>query len=465
MTNNSYDLIVIGGGPGGYVGAIRARQLGLKTALIEREHLGGICLNWGCIPTKSLLRCSEINHLLHELDQYGFSAKDIKFDFKKIIERSRNVSKQLSQGIGHLMKKNKVDVFEGEGLVENKNTVSVKLNKKGEKPVQLKAKHILVATGAHARTFPGLEPDGKHIWTYKEAMVPETLPKSLLVVGSGAIGIEYASFYLNMGADVTLIELLPQILPAEDDEISKFAHKSLTKQGMKILTEAQLKKMTVKNGQVTAEIDQKGKLQTSQFERVILAVGIEANVESLAKVKVKTEKGFVTVNNYCQTSESNIYAIGDIVQGPWLAHKASHEAIIAVEHMAGKKPHPLNRENIPACTYCRPQIASVGLTEKQAKAKGHEVRVGRFSNIGNGKSIAMGETEGMIKTIFDKKTGELLGAHMIGPEVTEMIQGFAIGKTLETTEQELMHTVFPHPTLSEMMHESVLDAYDRVLHM
>jgi dihydrolipoamide dehydrogenase len=452
MADTSFDLVVIGGGPGGYVAAIRAAQLGMKTAVVEREHLGGICLNWGCIPTKALLRCSEINHLLHNLDQFGFSAKDIAFDTKKVVERSRKVAKQLSGGVGFLLKKNKVTVFDGHG-----------------KPVaDLSAKHIIIASGARARVLPGLEPDGKLVWTYKEAMVPPEMPKSVLVVGSGAIGIEFASFYLNMGAAVTVVEVLDRVVPVEDEEISAFARKSFEKQGMKIHTSATVKALKRGANSVTATIEAGGKSFEVTVDRVVAAVGIVGNVEDLGLegTKVRVEKSHILVDKWLATGEPGVYAIGDVVGAPWLAHKASHEGVICVEKIAGSKNvHPLDTGNIPGCTYCMPQIASVGLTEVKAKAEGHEVRVGRFPYIGNGKAIALGEPEGMIKTVFDAKTGELLGAHLIGAEVTELIQGYTIAKTLETTEAELIETIFPHPTLSEMMHESVLDAYKRVIHM
>ncbi len=465
MADTSFDLIVIGGGPGGYVAAIRAAQLGMKTAVVEREHLGGICLNWGCIPTKALLRSSEINHLLHNLDQFGFSAKDVRFDAKKIVERSRKVAKQLASGVSFLLKKNKVAVFDGEGKLAGKGKVAAA---KGGKPVaDLTAKNIIIASGARARTMPGLEPDGKLVWTYKEAMVPEAMPKSVLVIGSGAIGIEFASFYRNMGAEVTVVEVLDRVVPVEDDEISAFARKSFEKQGMKIHTSTTVKGLKRNGNSVTATIEAAGKQSEITAERVVLAIGIVGNVENLGLegTKVRVEKTHILVDKWLATDEPGVFAIGDVVGPPWLAHKASHEGVICVEKIAGLKDvHPLDTGNIPGCTYCMPQIASVGLTERKAKEEGHEIRVGRFPYIGNGKAIALGEPEGLVKTIFDKKTGELLGAHMIGAEVTELIQGYTIAKTLETTEVELMHSIFPHPTLSEMMHESVLDAYGRAIH-
>lgn len=460
---SNFDCIVIGAGPGGYVAAIRAAQLGLKTAIIEKQHLGGICLNWGCIPTKTLLKCSEVNHLLHNLDQYGFSAEKIQFDFTKIIQRSRDVATKLSGGIAHLLKKNKVEVFMGEGKILGKGSVEFKSDGKTQ---TLSAKNIIIATGAKARILPGFEPDENFVWTYKEAMLPKTMPKSLIVVGSGAIGVEFASFYRNMGAQVTLVEMFERILPAEDAEIADIAHKSFVKQGMVVHTSSQITKITKNKTDLTATLVCNGKEQTIQAEKILMAVGVTANTENLGleKTKVKLEKGLITVNQYCETDEAGIYAIGDVTQGPWLAHKASHEGILAAEKIAGKKVHSLNRSNIPGCTYSMPQIASIGITEKQAKDKGLKVRIGRFPFLANGKALAIGETEGLIKTIFDEKTGELLGAHMIGAEVTEMIQGFAIHKTMEGTEQDLMNTIFAHPTLSEMMHESVLSAYGRAIH-
>lgn len=465
MTEN-FDVVIVGGGPGGYVAAIRASQLGLKTALVEREHLGGICLNWGCIPTKALLRSSEINHLLHRLDEFGFSAKDITFDIKKVVARSRGVAAQLSGGVKGLLKKNKVTVFDGHGKLAGKGKLAVE--KDGKKVADIAAKHIILATGARARVIPGLEPDGKLVWTYKEAMVPDAMPKSLLVVGSGAIGIEFASFYRNMGAEVTVVEVQDRVLPVEDEEISKFAHKAFEKQGMKLLTSTNVKGFKKGKNDVTVTLEQGGKTSEVKVERVIMAVGIVGNVENLGLegTKVKVEKGHIVVNEWLQTDEPGVYAIGDIVGAPWLAHKASHEGVICVEKIAAVKDvHPLKTQNIPGCTYCTPQVASVGLTEKQAIAKGYKVKVGRFSAIGNGKAIALGEADGLVKTVFDEKTGELLGAHMIGAEVTEMIQGYVVAKTMEGTELDLMHTVFAHPTLSEMMHESVLAAYGKVIHM
>ncbi len=462
----SFDLVVLGGGPGGYVAAIRATQLGMKTALVEREHLGGICLNWGCIPTKALLRSSEINHLLHTLDAYGFAADNIRFDLAKIVKRSRAVAGQLSGGVKHLLRKNKVTVFDGQGTLAGPGKMSV--SKDGKPVAELASKHIILATGARARTLPGLEADGKLVWSYKEAMVPPAMPKSLIVIGSGAIGAEFASFYLNLGAQVTLVEVLDRILPVEDAEISAFVRKAFEKQGMKILTEAKVQGLRKGADNVTAVIEAGGKVQEVTADRVISAVGIVGNVEDigLEGTKVKVERAHVVVDQYCRTGEPGIYAIGDLTGAPWLAHKASHEGILCVETIAGVEGvHPMDVLNIPGCTYCRPQVASVGLTEAAAKKAGHELRVGRFPFIGNGKAIAMGEPEGLIKTIFDAKTGELLGAHMVGPEVTEMIQGYTIAKTMETTEEELMQSIFPHPTISEAMHEAVLDAYGRVIHM
>jgi dihydrolipoamide dehydrogenase len=466
MADTNFDLIVLGGGPGGYVAAIRAAQLGMKTAVVEREHLGGICLNWGCIPTKALLRSSEIYHLLHRLDEFGFSAKDISFDPKKIIARSRAVAKRLSDGVAFLMKKNKITVFDGQGALAGAG--KLKVTKDGKAVADLTAKHIILATGARARTLPGLEPDGKLIWTYKEAMVPEKFPKSLLVIGSGAIGIEFASFYRTMGSEVTVVEVLDRVLPVEDAEISAFAHKAFEKQGMKILTSAKVSALKPSKNNVKATIEADGKKSEETFERVILAVGITGNVENIGLdgTKVKVEKGHIVVDEWLRTGEPRVYAIGDVVGAPWLAHKAMHEGVICVEKIAGQKDvHPLDTSRIPGCTYCSPQIASVGLTEAKAKEAGKKVKVGRFPFIGNGKAIALGEDQGLIKTVFDAETGELLGAHMVGAEVTELIQGYTIAKSLETTEAELMHTIFPHPTLSEMMHESVLDAYGRMLHM
>jgi dihydrolipoamide dehydrogenase len=465
MPDQSFDLIVLGGGPGGYVAAIRAAQLGMKTAVVEREHLGGICLNWGCIPTKALLRTSEINHLLHELPQFGFAPVEARFEVDKVVKRSRAVAKQLSSGVAHLLRKNKVSVIDGEGTLAGRNALAV--TKDGKPVGTMTAPHIILATGARARELPGLEADGKLIWTYKDAMVPPAMPKSLLVVGSGAIGIEFASFYLNMGAEVTVVEVVDRVLPVEDEEISGFARKAFEKQGMKILTGATVKSAKKNADRVTLAIEAKGKTEEITVERVISAVGIVGNVEGLALEEqgVKVERTHVVVDGYGQTGVPGLYAIGDLAGPPWLAHKASHEGVICVEKIAGLNDvHPLAIGNIPGCTYCRPQVASVGMTEARAKAAGHEVKVGRFPFIGNGKAIAMGEPEGMVKTVFDARTGELLGAHMVGAEVTEMIQGYTVARTLESTEAELMHTVFPHPTVSETMHEAVLAAYGRAIH-
>lgn len=466
MSNaKTLDLIVIGGGPGGYVAAIRGAQLGMKVAVVEANHLGGICLNWGCIPTKALLRSSEINHLLHNLEQFGFTAKEVSFDIKKIVARSRGVASQLSKGIQHLLKKNKVEVFDGWGKLAGQGKVTVE--KDGKTIAELSSKHIIIATGARARVLPGLEPDGKQVWTYKEAMVPETMPKSLLVVGSGAIGIEFASFYRNLGAEVTVVEVMDRILPVEDEEISAFAHKAFEKQGMKLITGAKVTKLDKSAKSVTATVETAKGKQEITVEKVIMAVGVVGNTENigLEKTKVKIDRGHIVTNEWLATDEPGIYAIGDVTAPPWLAHKASHEGVICVEKIAGVKDvHPMKKQNIPGCTYCSPQIASIGLTEKAAKEKGYKIKVGRFPFIGNGKAIALGEPEGLVKTIFDEKTGELLGAHMVGAEVTEMIQGYGIAKTLETTELDLMHTIFPHPTLSEMMHESVLNAYGKAIH-
>ncbi|MCW8834790.1 MAG: dihydrolipoyl dehydrogenase [Rhodospirillales bacterium] len=466
MAETKFDLLVIGGGPGGYVAAIRAAQLGLKTALVEKEHLGGICLNWGCIPTKALLRSAEVYRNAQHADSYGLKINGLAFDLKKIVDRSRAISKQLNSGVGHLLKKNKVTVFDGFARLLGGGSVEVE---KDGKPVdQLSAKNIILATGARARVFPGLEPDGDKIWTYREALIPAEMPKSLLVVGSGAIGIEFASFYLTMGADVTVVEVLDQIMPVEDAEISQFARKSMEQQGMKIHTGTKVKSLKkVKNG-IVATLESGGKTSEVTVDKVITAVGVTPNTENIGldKAGVKLdEKGFIATDEWCKTSASGVFAIGDVAGAPCLAHKASHEAIICVEKISGQKDvHPLDHSRIPGCTYCHPQVASVGLTEKRAIEKGYKVKVGRFPFMGNGKAIALGEAEGLVKTIFDAKTGELLGAHMVGAEVTELIQGYTVAKTLETTEADLMHTVFPHPTLSEMMHESVLDAYGRAIH-
>jgi dihydrolipoamide dehydrogenase len=465
MADTQFDLIVIGAGPGGYVTAIRAAQLGLKTAVVEREHLGGICLNWGCIPTKALLRSSEVYHLIQRAGEFGLKVDNVSFDLGKIVERSRKVAAQLSNGVKFLLKKNKITVLDGEAKLLSKTTVVVSGKSAGE----YGAKNIVIATGARARSLPGLEADGKLVWSYKEAMVPSAMPKSLLVIGSGAIGIEFASFYRTLGVDVTVVEVMDRVLPVEDEEISALALKAFTKQGMKIITGASVEKLQKGADNVTASIKTKdGKVQTVTVDRVISAVGIVGNVENLGleTVGVKVDRGHIVVNEWAETSVPGLYAIGDVAGPPWLAHKASHEGVIAVERIAGVKGlHPLDVSKIPGCTYCTPQVASVGMTEAKAKAAGREVKVGRFPYIGNGKAIALGDTEGLIKTVFDAKTGELLGAHMIGAEVTELIQGYTIARSLETTEAELMHTVFPHPTLSEMMHESVLDAYGKVMHV
>ena len=462
----NFYVVVIGGGPGGYVAAIRASQLKMKVALVESTHLGGICLNWGCIPTKALLRSSEVHHLIQHADAYGLKIEGkISVDLSKVVQRSRDVAKKLSGGIAHLLKKNKVTVYDGYGKLLGKGQVGVT---KDNKPVAtISGKHIILATGARARVIPGMEPDGKLIWSYREAMVPQSMPKSILVVGSGAIGIEFASFYRNMGVDVTVVEMIDRILPVEDEEISQLARKQFEKQGIKFLTASTVKSVKKSANDITATIESGGKTQEVKADRLISAVGIVGNIENIGieNTKIKVEKGHIIVNEWLQTGEAGIYAIGDVVGAPWLAHKASHEAVICIEKIAGSNDvHPLNRDLIPGCTYSMPQIASVGWTEKKARESGREIKVGRFPFMGNGKAIALGEPEGLVKTIFDAKTGELLGAHMIGAEVTEMIQGFGIAKTGELTEAELMHTIFPHPTLSEMMHESTLDAFGKVIH-
>ncbi len=467
MSQSNFDLVVIGAGPGGYVAAIRAAQLGMKTAIIERENLGGICLNWGCIPTKALLRSAEMYQNMKHAAKYGLSTGEIGFDLQAIVKRSRAVSKQLTGGVGFLMKKNKITVIDGTAKLAGGGKIDV-VGKDGDSSA-VAAKHIIIATGARARSFPGLEPDGKKIWTYREALVPDVMPKSLLVVGSGAIGIEFASFFNTLGAKVTVVEMMDRVMPVEDEEISALARKSFEKQGMTIHTGAKVSGLKSGDSDVAATITLKdGKSSTEKFERVILAVGIVANTENLGLEEggVKVERGDIVIDEFCRTTADNVYAIGDVAGAPALAHKASHEAIICVEKIAGQEGvHPLDRLNIPGCTYCTPQVASVGLTEKAAREAGYDLKIGKFPYQANGKAIALGETEGMIKTIFDVKTGELLGAHMIGTEATELIQGYVIGKTLETTEAELMHTIFPHPTLSEMMHESVLAAFDRALHV
>ena len=466
MTNKEFDVVIIGGGPGGYVAAIRASQLGLKAALVEQEHLGGICLNWGCIPTKALLRSAEVGHLLSNLEEYGFTANDVQFDIRKIVKRSRNVSKQLSEGVAYLLKKNKVAIFEGTGRLNGAGKVQIK---KDGKILVLKATHIILATGARARDLPGFQPDGKSIWTYKEAMVPEKLPKSLLVIGSGAIGIEFASFYRDLGSEVTVVEVMDRILPAEDAEISGFAQKAFENQGMTFHVKATVQSLTAGTDGVTVSIQQSnGKTTTLKVERVILAIGITGNVEGigLEETKVRVDNGHIKVDQWMWTGEPGVYAIGDLVGPPWLAHKASHEAVLCVERIVGiVETQSLNTDNVPACTYCRPQVASIGITEEVAKANGRKVRVGRFSFKANGKAVTLGETDGLVKTVFDAESGELLGAHMVGAEVTELIHGFAVAKTLETTELDLLRTIFPHPTLSEIMHESVLDAYDKAIHI
>ncbi|WP_242122750.1 dihydrolipoyl dehydrogenase [Sphingobium sp. Sx8-8] len=461
----NYDVIVLGSGPGGYVAAIRAAQLGLKTAIVERENLGGICLNWGCIPTKALLRSAEIYHYMSHAKDYGLVAEKISADIEAVVKRSRGVAKQLNQGVTHLMKKNKIAVHMGEGKLVAKGRLSVTKDGKTE---ELTAKNIIVATGARARDLPFAPADGKRVWTYRHAMTPPEMPGKLLVIGSGAIGIEFASFYNDMGANVTVVEMMDRVVPVEDADVSAFLEKALKKQGMTIMTGAGVEKLEVGANGVKAAIKGKdGKIVNGEYSHVIVAIGIVPNTENigLETLGVKTERGHIVTDPSCKTNVDGIWAIGDVTAPPWLAHKASHEGVIAAEAIAGKHPHAMDVRNIPGCTYCHPQIASVGLTEAKAKEAGYEVKVGMFPFIGNGKAIALGEAEGFTKTVFDARTGELLGAHMVGAEVTEMIQGFTIGKTLETTEAELMHTVFPHPTISESMHESVLAAYGRALHI
>ena len=465
MEQQKFDIVIVGGGPGGYVAAIRAAQLGKNVALVEANHMGGICLNWGCIPTKALLRSAEVHTLMKHAGEYGLSVDNIKVDLAKIVARSRAIAEQLANGVKHLMKKNKVTVFNGYAKIVTRGQLSV--SKDDKEFAQLSAPHIVLATGARARSFPGLESDGKLIWTSKEAMIPEQLPKSLLVVGSGAIGIEFASFYNALGVDVTVVEVLDRVLPAEDEEISGLAQKAFEKQGLKIWTKSKVQELKKGDNNVTAVIERDGKTENLTVDRVIVAVGVTGNIENLGleNTKVKTDKGAIVTNEWYQTAEPGIYAIGDVAGAPWLAHKASHEGIICVEKIFGQPDvHPLNRNAIPGCTYCTPQVASIGMTEAKAKAAGREIKVGRFPFMANGKAIALGEPEGLIKTIFDAKTGEVLGAHMIGAEVTEMVQGFAIAKTGELTEAELMHTIFPHPTLSEMMHESTLSAFGKAIH-
>ncbi|MCP4820019.1 MAG: dihydrolipoyl dehydrogenase [Shimia sp.] len=464
MAASNFDVIVIGSGPGGYVAAIRAAQLGQKVAIVERENFGGICLNWGCIPTKALLRSAEVFHLMERASEFGLSADKIGYDLDKVVGRSRAVAKQLSGGVGFLMKKNKVTVVMGEASLPAKGKVAVKTDKGVE---ELTAKNIILATGARARELPGLEADGDLVWTYRHALNPPRMPKKLLVIGSGAIGIEFASFFNTLGAETTVVEVMDRVLPVEDEEISAFAKKKFVKQGMKIMEKAMVKKLDRGKGKVTAHIEVGGKVETQEFDTVISAVGIVGNVENLGleALGVKIDRTHVVTDEYCRTGVDGLFAIGDIAGAPWLAHKASHEGVMVAELIAGGKPHPIKPGSIAGCTYCHPQVASVGMTEAKAKEAGFDIKVGRFPFIGNGKAIALGEPEGLVKTVFDAKTGELLGAHMVGAEVTELIQGYVVGRQLETTEAELMETVFPHPTLSEMMHESVLDAYDRVIHI
>jgi len=464
MASKAFDMIVIGAGPGGYVAAIRGAQLGLNVAIVEREHMGGICLNWGCIPTKAMLRSSEVFHLMHRAKEFGLKAEGISYDLDAVVKRSRGVAKQLNGGVGHLLKKHKVTALMGEATVPAKGKVTVKTDKGTE---ELTAKHIVLATGARARELPGLEADGDLVWTYKHALVPPRMPKKLLVIGSGAIGIEFASFYNTLGADTTVVEVMDRVLPVEDAEISAFAKKAFVKQGMKIMEKATVKQLDRGKGKVTAHIEVGGKVEKQEFDTVISAVGIVGNVEGLGleALGVTVDRSHVVTDEYCRTGVEGLYAIGDIAGAPWLAHKASHEGVMVAELIAGGHPHPVKPESIAGCTYCHPQVASVGMTEAKAKDAGYEIKVGRFPFIGNGKAIALGEPEGLVKTIFDAKTGELLGAHMIGAEVTELIQGYVVGRQLETTEEDLMNTVFPHPTLSEMMHESVLEAYGRAIHI
>ena len=465
MTDNTFDVIILGAGPGGYVAAIRAAQLGMKTAVVEEKHLGGICLNWGCIPTKALLRSAEVLELMRHAKDFGLKADAAAFDFQAIIKRSRAVSRRLNRGVGHLLKKNGVTVLEGRGRLLGGGRLAVTGKAEGTHA----AKHIIIATGARPRDLPGLERDGKLVWSYFEALNPDRLPKSLLVVGSGAIGMEFASFYNALGVDVTVVEIMDRILPAEDAEIAQIARKQLEKSGIRILTGAKVAKLDKGRETVTATIETgDGKSETLTVERVLSAVGVVANIEDigLEEAGVKTERGIIRVDGFLRTSAPGVYAIGDVAGPPMLAHKAEHEGVICVEKIAGlDNVHPMERNQIPGCTYCHPQVASVGLTEEEAKKRGHEVRVGRFPFLANGKAIALGDDQGLVKTVFDAKSGQLLGAHMVGPEVTEMIQGFVIAMKLETTEEELMHTIFPHPTLSETMHESVLDAWGRAIHI
>lgn len=464
MADSNFDVIVIGAGPGGYVTAIRAAQLGLKTAVVEREHLGGICLNWGCIPTKALLRSAEVYRNMNHAKEYGLSCEKPSFDLDAVIQRSRGVSKQLTGGVGHLLKKNKVTVITGEAKFDGPKKIVVE----GKDAGTYTAKHYIIATGARARSLPGLEADGKVVWDYKKAMTPDKMPKSIVVVGSGAIGIEFASFYHTMGADVTVVEIMSQIMPVEDKEVAALAQKMMTKDGMKILTEAKVANLKRNADNVVVTVETKdGKKQEITVDRVISAVGVIGNTENLGleTTKVKVDRNVIGADEYSRTAEPGIYAIGDVAGPPMLAHKAEHEGVICVEKIAGvKNVHPIDPLKIPGCTYCHPQVASVGLTEAKAKDAGYDVKVGKFPFIGNGKAVALGEPEGLVKTVFDAKTGELLGAHMVGTEVTELIQGFVVAMGLETTEEDLMHTIFPHPTLSEMMHESVLDAYGRAIH-
>ena len=476
---NSYDIIIIGGGPGGYVAAIRAAQLGMKAAVVERQHLGGICLNWGCIPTKALLRSAEIYHHMEHADAFGLSASNIGFDIEKIVKRSRRVSGQLNGGVGFLLKKNKVDVIWGEATITRPGEVKVSAPiKKAVQPQHPEpkgtlgqgtyiAKNIIIATGARPRVLPGMEPDGELIWSYFEAMVPKTMPKSLMVMGSGAIGIEFASFYRTMGADVTVVELLSQVMPVEDHEIAKHAQKRFEKQGMKILLEAKVSTVEKGKDQITAHVETSGgKTEVITADIMISAVGVVGNTEGLGleKLGVKFDRGIISIDDYGKTNVPGIHAIGDVAGAPMLAHKAEHEGVTCVEAIAGMHPHKMDKGMIPGCTYCNPQVASVGLTQRAAKDAGREVKIGRFNFAGNGKAIALGEPEGMVKTIFDANTGQLLGAHMVGAEVTELIQGFVVAMNLETTEEDLINAVFPHPTLSEIMHESVMDSQGRVIH-